>query len=112
MNKKRFFLLILVLLIITSGFVLHIRFSAYASCRALAMNTKGFSAWKYESTIEEGSQAQVSFLDIYNNPLTCNATRIGPFWFATSYSRILANCSASLTNHFDPCPEDYFGVEP
>ena len=115
MKKKRIFyilLAILVLFLCISGFTMHPSFSAYDSCRSLAMKTKGYAVWRYEATTEDGFQAQVTFLDEYNNSLTCSAKAIGPIWIATSYSRTLVNCNPNLGNAFDLCPEDYFGVEP
>ena len=91
---------------------MHPSFSAYNSCRSLAMKTKGYAVWRHETTTEDGSRAQVTFLDAYNNHLTCSATAVGFIWFATSYSRTLVACDPNLGNAFDPCPEDYFGVEP
>jgi len=112
MNKKRAFLIIFVLLTLILGFMLNPSFSAYASCRKVAMKAKGYAVWNHVSTTEDGSQSLVSFSDEYNNSLTCTATSVGFIWIAGSYSRTLVGCDPSLGNRFDPCPEDYFGVEP
>jgi len=102
---------IVVLTVLILGFWKTTGFSAYGACRKLAMQTKGYGVWRHESTTQDGFQSHVSFSDGYNI-MTCSATGIGPFWVATSYSRTLVGCNQSLGTASDPCPEDYFGVEP
>lgn len=102
---------VLVLAILILGFWQTTSFSAYGACRNLVMKTKGYAVWRHESTTQDGLQSQVSFSDEYNNRLTCSAIGIGPLWVATSYSRMLVGCNR-LGTASDPCPEDFFGVEP
>ena len=104
-------LISLVLLNFILSFVSTKQFSAYAACRNLAVETKGYGIWKHQATIPLVFNSQVIFSDGYND-LNCSATGIGPFWQVTSYIKTNAACSLSLSNPPDLCPEDYFGVVP
>lgn len=112
MDKKRNFfgsLIVPVLLTLILGFAWNVRFSAYNSCRALALKTQAYDVWKHVSTTQDGFQSKVSFSDGYND-LTCTAIGIGPVWFTSFY--IKTDVACTVGNPPDTCPEDYFGVEP
>lgn len=111
---KRVLVISLISLVILSfilSFVQTKQFSAYAACRNLAIETKGYGIWKHQATIPLAFKSQVIFSD-GTNDLNCSTTGIGPFWQVTSYIKTNAACSLSLSNPPDLCPEDYFGVEP
>lgn len=114
MNKKRI-LLVSIISLVSLTFVLSFvqtkQFSAYAACRNLAVETKGYDVWKHQSTIPLVFVSYFTFSDGYNS-LACNAAGVGPFWQVTSYSKTNAACALSLSNPPDLCPENYFGVEP
>lgn len=114
MNKKRVLfvsIIGIVLLTFVLSFVQTKSFSAYAVCRNLALETKGYDVWKHQTTTPIVFVSQITFSDGYND-LSCSAVGIGPFWQVTSYSKTNVACALSLSNPPDLCPEDFFGVEP
>ena len=116
MSRKRpirtaFILLAIVLLTTLSlGLVKRTAYSAYTSCRKLAMTTKGYAVWKYDRTVQMESKSRIFFSDGFNE-LTCEAMRIGPFWVVTSNIQTRFGCVKNL-DRGEMCPEDYFGVNP
>ena len=116
MSRKRpiriaFILLAIVLLTTLSlGLVKRTAYSAYTSCRKLAMTTKGYAVWKYDRTVQMESKSRIFFSDGFNE-LTCEAMRIGPFWVVTSNIQTGFGCVKNLDTG-EMCPEDYFGVDP
>ena len=87
-------------------------FSAYAACRKIAMTTKGYSTWEHEQTQQLVFRSRIQFSD-GSNELICQAVGVGPFWLVGKIRPTLASCSNDLGNgKTEPCPEDYFGVNP
>jgi hypothetical protein len=107
--------LILLAVILTSilfGQVKTKKFSAYATCRNVAMNTKGYAVWQHQSTSNRVFVSWVTFSDGFND-LTCQAVGLGPFWIPVTTMQTLVGCATSLSaNPTSACPEDYFGVSP
>ncbi|MBL8098650.1 MAG: hypothetical protein JNK81_05680 [Anaerolineales bacterium] len=113
MNKKHVLfvcLISIVLLTFILSFLQTKQFSAYAACRNLAMNTKGYAVWKHVSTLPLVFRSYITFNDGYNS-FSCRATGIGPFWVANNELKTNVGCGLSLIPPVS-CPEDYFGVEP
>jgi len=113
-NRKRtnfIFLMIIVLSIIILGLIQTDNSFAYNACRNVAMKTKGYAVWKYVSSIEKTFQSVITFSDGYNS-LDCYAMGFGSSWRVIYHSKTYVECSLSLEDTHNPCPEDYFGVEP
>ena len=106
-------LLCVAIIVVTTlffGLVKTKQYSAYAACRNVAMNTKGYGVWNHERTFPMVFMAQIVFSDGYND-LSCNAVGIGPFWSVTRSMHTLVGCGKNLITE-EMCPEDYFGVNP
>jgi hypothetical protein len=88
------------------------RFSAYATCRKVAMRTKGYAVWKHKQTIQKIFMSRVRFSDGFNS-LDCHAIGIGPFWIVRKSLPTLVACDNDLGNgKIITCPQEYFGVSP
>lgn len=114
MNKKRaIFILLTIFILVTFvlSFVQTKQFSAYAACRNVAIETKGYAVWEHQSTIPFVFLSRITFSDGINN-LDCNAMGIMSFWAVTSHSKTNAFCGTNLSETPNPCLEDYFGVKP
>lgn len=106
------FLLTIILTTVFFGRVETKQFSAYAACRQVALETKGYSTWKHARTDQMVFVSWVVFYDGYND-LTCQAVGIGPFWTAGNTMHTLVGCATSLSSDAaSACPEEYFGVSP
>ena len=88
------------------------QFSAYAACRKTAEATKSYAIWEHEQTMQMVFRSRVQFSDGLNE-LICQAVGVGPFWIVGKVRPTLVSCSKDLGNgKTEPCPEDYFGVNP
>lgn len=105
-------LLAIVLTTVFFGLVETRQYSAYAVCRNVAMNVKGYAIWKHEHTYQFVFQSWVIFSDGVND-LTCYASGIGPFWVVNTYMQTLVGCRTDISNpKASYCPEGLFGVSP
>jgi len=105
-------LLLIILTTVFFGLVETRQYSAYAVCRNVAMNVKGYAIWEHKRTYQFVFQSWVVFSDGYND-LTCYASGIGPFWVINGYSQTLVACLSALSDNPDGyCPEGHFGVSP
>src|SRR5215216_996401 len=87
-------LFILAMIVFTTPFFGRIEtrhFSAYAACRKVAMNTKGYAVWKHEQTIQKMFRSRVWFSDGFN-AIDCRAIGIGPFWIVRASLQTWAGC--------------------
>jgi hypothetical protein len=87
------------------------QFSAYATCRDLAIATRGYAIWKHISTKQTIPTTRVTFSD-RTNDLVCDAIGIGPFWIIVNNWHTLVGCVESFEPKPKTCPEDYYGVSP
>jgi hypothetical protein len=89
------------------------RFSAYAACRKVAMETKGYSIWEHTKTVQYVFISAVYFVDM-TNELGCAAVGVGPFWHAIGAYQTIVGCGIGYGDgtYVVPCREGYFGVSP
>jgi len=108
-------LFLLIIMLITTpyfGTVETKQFSAYAACRKVAMNTKGYAEWKHLQTVQKLVRSWILFSDGLNE-IDCRAVGIGPFWMVRRTEYTLATCGTDLSNgNTMTCTEDYYGVSP
>ena len=89
------------------------RFSAYGTCRKVAMATKGYATWKHEQTIPKMFiLSRVIFSDGFDK-IDCRAIGLGPVWTVRKSLFTFTTCSKDAGNGEKMmCPDGYFGVSP
>jgi uncharacterized membrane protein len=88
------------------------QFSDYATCRKLAMMTKGYAVWEHQQTIQKMFMSRIRFSDGFNT-LDCHAIGFGPFWMVRKSQQTLVNCDPDAGNgQIMLCSREHFGVSP